>query len=250
MSGKVAWARFVLMQSSVTACSGRQPERLAKAGGTTMLASATGEAGGTYSVSCHNCQAPFDAFESQWCSCIVTERTLVCPSCLTCFCKAPPAYKRSFWRDAPPRLWDLKFAEHHAEFAPPSNPPPAQVLRPLVLLVDDEPDIQRVASRVIQSLGYGMILARDGKEGLALAKEYRPDLILSDALMPKLDGREMCGLVKDDPDTAHIRVVVMTGLYTNIKYAIEAHKKFKVDDYLTKPLEFNTLRAVLEKHLG
>ena len=63
--------------------------------------------------------------------------------------------------------------------------------RPLVLLVDDEKDIQRVASRVIQSLGYGLVLGHNGEEGLELAPRYKPDLVLTDALMPRMDGREM-----------------------------------------------------------
>jgi CheY-like chemotaxis protein len=204
----------------------------------------------SHEVACHNCQHSFDAMEVPWCSCLVTERTLVCPSCLTCFCKAPAPYKRSFWSGAPRGLWDRKFAEHNSEFASKPNPAPGEAVRPLVLLVDDEKDILRVATRTVESLGYGMIVGRNGAEGLALAREYRPDLVLTDALMPKLDGRQMCLQIKADAETAHIKVVVMTALYTSVKYQTEAYKSFKVDDYLAKPLDFNQLRAVLEKHLG
>jgi len=119
-----------------------------------------------------------------------------------------------------------------------------------VLLVDDEPDIQRVAIRVIDSLGYGLVLGRNGEEGLELAARYRPDLVLTDALMPRLDGREMCRRLKEDPATAGVKVLVMTGLFTSVKYKTEAFKTFKVDDYLAKPLDFNTLRTLLQKHLG
>ena len=203
-----------------------------------------------YEVACHNCQRSFDAMEVPWCSCIVTERTLVCPSCLTCFCEAPAPYKRSFWSAAPRGLWDRKFAEHHSEFVSKPNPAQGEVVRPLVLLVDDEQDILRVATRTVESLGYGLIVGRNGSEGLALAKEYRPDLVLTDALMPKLDGREMCRQIKEGAETAGIKVVVMTALYTSVKYQTEAYKSFKVDDYLAKPLDFGQLRAVLEKHLG
>ncbi len=208
------------------------------------------EARETYTVNCHGCQAAFDAFESTWCSCIVSERTLVCPSCLTCFCKAPPAYKQKFWSAAPKALWDRKFQEHHEEFVPRPNPDPSEVVRPLVLVVDDERDIQRVASRTIESLGYTMVLGRNGEEGLELARRYRPDLVLTDALMPRLDGREMCRRIKEDPSLAGVKVVVMTGLYTSVKHQTEGFKVYKVDDYLTKPLDFNQLRATLQKHLG
>ncbi len=204
----------------------------------------------TYSVACHNCRSDFDALDATWCSCLVAERTLVCPQCLQCFCKAPAAYKSRFWSNAPRSLWDRKFKEPHEDFAPPANPEPDAARRPLVLGVDDEKDNQRVASRVIQSLGYGLLLAYDGEEGLELARRYRPELVLTDALMPKLDGREMGRRIKDDPEGAATKVVVMTGLYTNVKYRTEGFKVYKVDDYLAKPLAFEELRALLQKHLG
>ena len=120
----------------------------------------------------------------------------------------------------------------------------------MVLLVDDETDIQRVAASAILSLGYGLAIARNGQEGLALAKAYRPELVLSDALMPGLDGREMCRRIKEDPENAKVKTVVMTALYTAVKYRTEALRAFRVDDYLTKPLDFSQLRDVLQKHLG
>jgi len=204
----------------------------------------------TYSVACYNCKMSFDGMESGWCSCLVSERSLVCPSCLQCFCKAPVAYKSRFWSGAPKELWDRKFAEHHEQFTPQLNPEPADVARPLVLVVDDEPDIQRVASRVIESLGYGLVLARDGEQGLELAKRYKPDLVITDALMPRLDGREMGRRIKDDPETKGAKVVVMTALYTNVRYKNEGLKAYKVDDYLAKPITFDDLRKLLTKYLG
>ena len=107
---------------------------------------------------------------------------------------------------------------------PPPNPDPGAAPRPLCLVVDDEKDIQRVASRVIESLGYGLVLARDGEEGLALARLYRPQLVLTDALMPRLDGREMGRRIKADPECGTPKVVVMTALYTNMKYKTEGYR--------------------------
>lgn len=206
----------------------------------------------TYLVSCHACQATFDALDTPWCSCLVTERTLVCPTCLTCFCKAKPQYKQAFWRGAPRSLWDRKLSEHQKAGELPPNPLPSEATRPLVLLVDDEKDIQRVATRVILSLGYGLVLAHNGEEGLELARRYRPQLVLTDALMPRMDGREMARRIKEEGAGAADapKVVVMTALYTNVKYRAEGFKVYKVDDYLAKPLTFEDLRAILQKHLG
>jgi CheY-like chemotaxis protein len=78
--------------------------------------------------------------------------------------------------------------------------------------VDDEPDIQRIAARTIASLGYGLVVGRDGLEGLELARRCQPDLVLSDALMPRMDGRKMCRRLKQDHATRDVKVVVMTAL--------------------------------------
>ena len=204
----------------------------------------------THSVACHACGRSFDAMSAEWCSCLVTDRTLTCPHCGQCFCKAPPRYKRDFWTGAPRALWDRKFEAHHEEFVAPPPPEPGQALRPLVLVVDDEKDILRVAARAIESLGYGLLLATNGEQGLELARRHKPDLVLTDALMPRMDGREMGRRIKEDPELSSAKVVVMTALYTNVKYRTEGARAFKVDDYLAKPLSVDDLRALLQRHLG
>jgi len=147
-------------------------------------------------------------------------------------------------------MWDRAMADRRAVFDPPSNPTPATATRPLVLVVDDEPNIQRVAHLALSALGYGVVLGRDGLEGLELASRYQPDLVLADAFMPKLDGREMCRRLKDNPATSRVKVVIMTAVYTAARYRSEAFREFHADDYLSKPLDFEELRAVLQKHLG
>lgn len=204
----------------------------------------------TYIVACGNCQASFDALKAAWCTCLASERSLTCPACGICSCKGPAAHRQKFWREAPKAMWDRKFEEHAARPGSIVNPPVDQVKRPLVLLLDDEPSIQRVASIAIVGLGYGLVVGQNGEEGLDLARRYKPDLVLTDALMPKMDGREMCRRIKEDPETASANVVVMTSLFTNLKYHHEGHKVYKVDDYLNKPLDFEQLKALLQKYLG
>lgn len=203
----------------------------------------------SYVVICHKCQARFDALAAPWCHCLVSERSLECPSCGSCFCKAP-AFKQTFWKGAPPEMRERRTQEAREAFSAPELPGPDRMKRPLVLLVDDERLIQRVAVRTIEALGYGVLVAQDGEHGLEMARRYKPDLVLTDALMPKLDGREMGRQIKQDPETAHVKVVLMTALYTGVKYEQEAYKAYKVDDYVTKPLDVGRLKAVLQKHLG
>ena len=132
----------------------------------------------------------------------------------------------------------------------PENPDPELVEHPLVLIVDDEKDIRRVAFAVVTGLGYHAVVASDGEEGIELAARYKPDLILTDAFMPKLDGREMCRRIKTNPETAAAKVVVITSVYTASRYKYEAYKEFQADDYLSKPLDLSSLRDLLRKHLG
>ena len=204
----------------------------------------------SYEVPCYSCRAAFDAVDADWCSCLAKERSLVCTNCLSCFCKAPPAYKEKFWVQAPPRLFERKTSDaRRQQKALPENPPVGEVKRPLVLTVEDDEEIQAIVSRVCSNLGYSFIYATNGQDGLDVARTYRPNLILSDAFMPKLDGREMCRLLKEDPTFADCKMVVMTGLYTDTKYRSEALKRFHVDDYIAKPVAITDLINLLQKHL-
>ncbi len=203
-----------------------------------------------YIITCPTCRNSFDAMQALWCSCLTTARTFVCPACLNCFCQAPREYRDRFWSQAPPELWRRKMEERGLPFQPEAPPDPKTMIRPLVLVADDEREIQRIASGAVMSLGYSLLVARDGQEALDLARRYLPDLILTDALMPKVDGREVCRRLKSDPATGAIKAVVMTSAFTAGQYKTEAMKQFRVDDYVAKPLDFKTLRALLQKHLG
>jgi len=201
-------------------------------------------------VTCFNCRTPFDALDADWCSCLTKERTIVCTNCLACFCKAPASYKEKFWVEAPPRLFERKTAEARRQHSTlPPNARLDEVRRPLVLCVEDDEEIQAIVQRVCSNLEYGFVYATNGQDGLELAREYRPNLILSDAFMPKLDGREMCRLLKEDPEFADTRMIVMTGLYTDTKYRSEAVKRFHIDDYVAKPVAVTDLISLLQRHL-
>jgi CheY-like chemotaxis protein/DNA-directed RNA polymerase subunit RPC12/RpoP len=201
-----------------------------------------------YLVACSSCSKEYDALAEAWCDCLYKDRTIRCPHCSRCFCTAPISVKQRFWMDAPAEMWERKKKER-ARFVF-TNAPLETLTRPLVLVVDDEDEIRAVAVRVVQDLGLSVVVARNGLEGIDVAAQYKPDIVVTDAMMPKLDGREMCLRIKENPETSGAKVVVLTSLYTDARYKYEAMKTFKADAYLSKPVEPQKLREVLQRFLS
>jgi CheY-like chemotaxis protein len=121
--------------------------------------------------------------------------------------------------------------------------------RPLVLVVDDDRDIRRMASDTADRMGCRVMVARDGPEGLERARRYLPQVVVTDALMPGLDGRELCLRLKKGEATASTRVIVMTSLYTKREQAAEARTRFLADEYLLKPIGHERFRMALSRQL-
>ncbi|MBU1102857.1 response regulator [Patescibacteria group bacterium] len=81
-----------------------------------------------------------------------------------------------------------------------------------ILIVEDEPTLQKTLSVALQQGGYEIKNALDGEVGLALAKEIKPDLILLDLIMPKMDGFEVLGELQKEEGTKDIPVIILTNL--------------------------------------
>jgi CheY-like chemotaxis protein len=79
-----------------------------------------------------------------------------------------------------------------------------------ILVVDDNRSLVLAAERVLQKEGFDVLTAFDGLEGLGKARAEKPDLIILDILMPKMDGYEVCRHLKSDPNIAHIPVIILS----------------------------------------
>lgn len=88
---------------------------------------------------------------------------------------------------------------------------PDPMERKRLLLVDDEPHVTIVLSRKLEREGYEVRAARDGEEGYRTAVAYRPDLVVSDLQMPRVDGLGMARLLAGDPATAKIPILMLSG---------------------------------------
>jgi CheY-like chemotaxis protein len=204
-------------------------------------------------VPCTNCLKMYDAMNAQWCDCIGDDQTLRCPHCGRCFCRAATQYKTEFLRMAPKALYEqrrTRSAGPAGRFAKIVDDPPADIVRPMVLVVDDSRIVRLTTMRIVHGLGYGAIEAADADQAEALTLLYQPEVVLTDALMPKIDGRELCRMIKSSPFTRNTKVILMTGLYKAPHYKYEAFHSFGVDEYLLKPIEAEELRKLLERLVG
>ena len=111
--------------------------------------------------------------------------------------------------------------------------------KPSILVVEDSPTQSMYLKLLLEEQGYRVHVARDGRQGLHAACEKRPQLIISDVVMPQMTGYEMCRAVKNDPELAQIPLILLTTLSDpeDILKGIEA----KADYYLTKPFDETAL---------
>lgn len=111
----------------------------------------------------------------------------------------------------------------------------------LVMVVDDEAPNRGLVRRVLEPLGYEVVEAADGEQALALVAQRRPDLVLLDLVMPRMDGYAVVQALKGDPKTRLLPIVMLTS-QDQLSEKVRA-VQFGVDDYLTKPFHILELTA-------
>jgi CheY-like chemotaxis protein len=202
-----------------------------------------------YRSTCRSCGAEYDALDAQWCDCDRQSRTLRCAACQECFCSAPISYQYAFWSKAPQRLrTDSRRFRLDNVGVLRQQPLAAAVQKPpTVLVVDDDEEMRTLVSCFVEQLGYTVVTSGDPREGLMLAQKSDVKVVISDALMPGMDGREMCRRIKETAQGATKKVIVMTSLYTGARYSNEAFALFRVDGYLKKPLDLNALAELVQQ---
>ena len=117
----------------------------------------------------------------------------------------------------------------------------------IVLLVDDSPDALSFLTEALEASGYSVLIATSGASALSIVERITPDIVLMDAVMPKMDGFEACRRLKAGP-SAETPVIFMTGL-SETEHIVHALESGGVD-YLTKPINIDELRARIRVHLA
>lgn len=112
--------------------------------------------------------------------------------------------------------------------------------KPTLLIVEDNPDVRKYISTILENI-YQITEAKDGEEGLSKSFEIIPDLIISDIMMSKMDGFEMCSRLKTDERTSHIPIIMLTAKATTQDKV--SGFELGADDYIMKPFEAEELKA-------
>lgn len=113
--------------------------------------------------------------------------------------------------------------------------------RKKIVIIEDEPDILEVLSYNLKREGYEVLAANDGVRGLALVRRERPDMVLLDLMLPGMDGVEICGAIKQDPQTRNVLIIMVTakGEESDIVLGLGVG----ADDYIAKPFSPRELVA-------
>jgi len=120
--------------------------------------------------------------------------------------------------------------------------------KPRILVVDDEKITTELAKKFLERHGFDVVCAFDGQAALDLAHSENPDLILLDVMLPKMDGFEVCKILKDEEAFKEVPILMFTakGLSRDIQRGAEVG----ADEYIVKPFSGKALVATIRKHLG
>jgi CheY-like chemotaxis protein len=125
---------------------------------------------------------------------------------------------------------------------------PSAKLGQTVLLVEDNEDNRIIYSTVLRHVGYDVLEASDGLQAISLARSARPNLILMDIAIPRLDGWEATRILRHDPDTSEIPIIALTAHALPNDRQRAAQVGFTA--YLAKPVEPRTVVAEVRRWIG
>lgn len=117
-----------------------------------------------------------------------------------------------------------------------------------ILIVDDERDLVETITFRLEASGYEVLAAYDGQDGLEKARGEKPDLILLDVMMPKMDGYQVCRMLKFDDEFKNIPIIMLTARGQNQDK--RTGTDVGADCYITKPFDSKMLLEEIKKHLS
>ncbi|MFQ5846833.1 MAG: response regulator [Candidatus Methylomirabilales bacterium] len=118
-----------------------------------------------------------------------------------------------------------------------------------ILVVEDTKFFRAYLTDLLSKVGFEVVTAQDGVEALEYLERECPDLVITDVLMPRMHGFDLCRRIKDRPETASLPVIMMTQVYTRVHHEREARGVHGADDYITKPFQPGDLLARIWRFL-
>ena len=116
-----------------------------------------------------------------------------------------------------------------------------------ILLIEDEPDISKITEFRLKQAGFNVLLAKDGQEGWDMVNKERPNLVLLDLNIPKLNGEEVCRRIKSEPSLRGIPVILLTASTEEVE---SAALSANADGYILKPYETQEFLAKVRAFCG
>lgn len=118
---------------------------------------------------------------------------------------------------------------------------------PDIIIVDDDPMVGELSRDLLTDAGWNVMLIQDSMQAIDLIKQYMPKLVISDIMMPGINGMEICKQLKTDPQTKHIKVIIVSGK----SYEVEKQRAFQLgaDYFLQKPYNVETFSQVVKSIL-
>lgn len=132
---------------------------------------------------------------------------------------------------------------------PPSKP---KEVKARILLVDDDKDFLDATKRILAANLYEVITATDGEEGITMAMQKNPDLIVLDVMMPGKDGYSVCYELRKNAKTRSLPIIMLTAVGQQLaqpEYAVDMAIDHLADDFIDKPVDATTLLKKIDKHL-
>lgn len=124
--------------------------------------------------------------------------------------------------------------------------------QPYILVVDDDPDILEGIIAILESQDYRLATARDGVECLEILNAEKPDLLILDLLMPRMDGWGVIRKIRSDPKFADMPIMILTTVVEDAsrrRYELETGLAMDIQEYIQKPAKPTTLLQLVEKLL-
>lgn len=177
----------------------------------------------------------------------LADHSLTCPECQTVFYIRQMPVPGTRMEAQCPQCDFLIGVLHRGPEAVTHVPTPMGQAK--ILVVEDTKFFRAYLNDLLAKAGFQVILAQDGVEALEYLSRESPDLVITDVLMPRMNGFELCRRIKDRPETASLPVIMMTQVYTRPHHQREALGVHGADEYIVKPFQPDDLLARIWRFL-